>query len=487
MAQRRKLLYVVAVALVSATTAHAQAPVDVGGTFQQIEQAANAWIPAIMQEASFLFYVLALLDFAWGAPQLLREHDFNGLFLSLIKKLLVISFFYAVLINGQTWIPAIVNSFAQLGANASGVSVAQNPSDIMTQGLQIVSDLFTKVSSTSLLTEPGGAITTILAACIVLASYIIITLHYVVTKLEAIIVMSAGYIFLGFGGSRWTSPYFERYISIAVSTGIRLMLIYLMLGVFKTISNNWIATMNGYTADQPITQIFPTLMSMLLFAFASWMIPKMAASIASGTLGSGAADLVGMGAEIGKAAALGAATVAVVAATGGAGAVAGGRWRQLKRQVRWEQRLAPRPPRALPPPWVEWVKRQRKPPARQRRRFRQRKRLVLPVLLRLHRPQRARHLRLLLRLQRHRRLPIIFSPWRGTQATSTSRTMAAVTRHRHNCESRGRNNQCQKQLYPRHLMFAPVRSGTSGSETRSRARTTGVSPRSSRWERHSSV
>ena len=324
MTQRRKLLLVVALAIASASTAHAQAPVDVGGTFQQIEQAANAWIPAIMQEASFLFYVLALLDFAWGAPQLLREHDFNGLFLSLIKKLLVVSFFYGVLINGQVWIPAIVNSFAQLGATAAGVSVAQNPSDIMSQGLQIVSDLFTKVSSTSLLTEPGGAITTILAACIVLASYIIITLHYVVTKLEAIIVMSAGYIFLGFGGSRWTSPYFERYISLAVSTGVRLMLIYLMLGVFKTISNNWIATMNGYTADQPITQIFPTLMSMLLFAFASWMIPKMAASIASGTLGTGAADLVGMGAEIGKAAALGAATVAVVAATGGAGAVAGG-------------------------------------------------------------------------------------------------------------------------------------------------------------------
>jgi hypothetical protein len=102
------------------------------------------------------------------------------------------------------------------------------------------------------------------------------------------------------------------------------MLIYLMLGVFTTISNNWIATMNGYTADLPITQIFPTLMSMLLFAFASWMIPKMAASIASGTLGAGAADLVGMGMEVAKGAALTAATVAVVAATGGAGAAAGG-------------------------------------------------------------------------------------------------------------------------------------------------------------------
>jgi type IV secretion system protein TrbL len=324
MATKRRILSVTAVALASPVTAHAQTTVDVGGTFQQIGQAANAWIPAMMQEAAFLFYVLATLDFAWSAPSFLRESDFTGLFLSLIKKLLVISFFYAVLINGQVWIPAIVNSFAQLGATAAGVPLAQSPSDIMMQGIQIVSDLFTKVSATDLLTQPGGAITTILASCIVLASYIIITLHYVVTKLEAIIVMSAGYIFLGFGGSRWTAPYFERYISLAVNTGVRLMLIYLMLGVFRTVSNNWIATMNGYTADEPITQIFPTLMSMLLFAFASWMIPKMAGSIAAGTLGMGGGDLVGMAAEIGKGVALGAATVAAVAATGGVGAVAGG-------------------------------------------------------------------------------------------------------------------------------------------------------------------
>jgi type IV secretion system protein TrbL len=324
MKRNHKVPIVVAGALALATPVYAQAPSDVGSTFQQIAQAANAWIPAIMHEAAFLFYVLATLDFAWGAPQLLRESDFMGLFLSLVKKLLIISFFYAVLINGQVWIPAIVDSFAQLGANAAGIPMAQSPSDIMAQGIQIVSDLFTKVSGTALFTQPGGAITTILCACIVLVSYIIITLHYVVTKLEAIIVMSAGYIFLGFGGSRWTSPYFERYISFSVSTGVRLMLIYLMLGVFRTISNNWIATMNGYTADQPISQILPTLMSMLLFAFASWMIPKMAGSLASGTLGTGAADLVGLGAEIGKAAALGAASIAIAAASGGAGAVAGG-------------------------------------------------------------------------------------------------------------------------------------------------------------------
>ena len=37
MARRRTILGVAAVALATAATAHAQAPVDVGGTFQQIE------------------------------------------------------------------------------------------------------------------------------------------------------------------------------------------------------------------------------------------------------------------------------------------------------------------------------------------------------------------------------------------------------------------------------------------------------------------
>jgi hypothetical protein len=91
------------------------------------------------------------------------------------------------------------------------------------------------------------------------------------------------------------------------------MLIYLMLGVFKTVSQNWVAAMDSYTPDQPALQIFPTIASMLLFAFASWMIPKMAGSIASGSLGLGGADIVNAGA----AAATGAGAMEAVGAIGG--------------------------------------------------------------------------------------------------------------------------------------------------------------------------
>ena len=105
------------------------------------------------------------------------------------------------------------------------------------------------------------------------------------------------------------------------------MLIYLMLGVFKTVSQNWVAAMDSYTPDQPALQIFPTIASMLLFAFASWMIPKMAGSIASGSLGLGGADIVNAGAAAATGAALAVATVAsggALAAGGAAVAGAGG-------------------------------------------------------------------------------------------------------------------------------------------------------------------
>ena len=324
---KRTTIFVAAALVCSVATAHAQnATSDIGGTFQQVQTAANAWIPAIMAAATRLFYLLAAIDFAWSAPSFLRESDFLGLFLSLIKKLLVISFFYAVLVNGQTWIPAIVNSFITIGTNATGLSAAQSPSDIMAQGIQICSDLFDKVNGANLLTQTGAALTTILMIVMVFASYLIIVLHYIVTKLEAIIVMTAGYIFLGFAGSRWTMPYFERYISLAISTGVRLMLIYLMLGVFKTVSQNWVAAMDSYTPDQPALQIFPTIASMLLFAFASWMIPKMVGSIASGSLGLGGADIVNTGAAAATGAALAVATVASggALAAGGAAAVGAG-------------------------------------------------------------------------------------------------------------------------------------------------------------------
>jgi hypothetical protein len=58
----------------------------------------------------------------------LERHELQGWIAGFLKKLMTISFFYALLINQSTWFPAIINSFVQIGQQAGGVSGYLNPS-----------------------------------------------------------------------------------------------------------------------------------------------------------------------------------------------------------------------------------------------------------------------------------------------------------------------------------------------------------------------
>ena len=49
-------------------------------------------------------------------------------------------------------------------------------------------------------------------------------------------MIGAGVIFLGFGGSRWTAAYVERYIAYAVSVGMKILVLYLLIGAGMTVS-----------------------------------------------------------------------------------------------------------------------------------------------------------------------------------------------------------------------------------------------------------
>jgi type IV secretion system protein TrbL len=281
--------------------------------FKQLQQVTNAWVNPIMNAATDLFWLLATIEFAWAGISYLREHDIGGLFIALVRRILIIGFFAAVLINGHTWIPAIINSFVQIGSNASGLPVQLDPAAMLADGLKIVNQLGNTIQFAGLFTNPGAALMTVAVSLIVMAAYVLIVFHYLVTKLESIILLSAGYVFVGFGGHSSTRPYLERYISLALGTGVRLMVIYLMLGAFHSLSQQWVQDMGGFTAQQSFDTLFPTLCAIVLYALASWKIPKLCGSLASGSLGMGAGDLIGpmvTGAELAATAAVMAATIA---------------------------------------------------------------------------------------------------------------------------------------------------------------------------------
>jgi type IV secretion system protein TrbL len=156
--------------------------------------------------ANKLFGLLAVIDFTWAMIVLfLERHELEGWIAGFLKKLMTISFFYALLINQSTWFPAIINSFVQIGQQAGGVSGYLNPSSILWTGVQISGAILAAClpSATAgataggivgvLVPGAGAALTaaSLIPALVALFCALLIFLAYVVITLTFIMANSA--------------------------------------------------------------------------------------------------------------------------------------------------------------------------------------------------------------------------------------------------------------------------------------------------------
>jgi type IV secretion system protein TrbL len=233
--------------------------------------------------------------------------------------------FYALLLNGRFWIPAIIDSFTQLGQNAAGLG-ALSPSGVFIQGLSLAGALMDGASTSAFFTNPGTSLALAFAALLIVISYTIITINFIVTLVESYIVVSVGFIFLGFGGSRWTAPYTERYIGLAVSIGIKIVLLYCLISAGFDLSLGWLNEAQGIsTSPRPAMTAFDVMGGALIFMMCCWQIPKLFAAVIGGAPALTGGDLVATAAVVGGAAlaAGGAAAAGVSALAAGGSALAG--------------------------------------------------------------------------------------------------------------------------------------------------------------------
>ncbi len=99
-----------------------------------------------MGAAQRLFFLLAGIEVAWSFTLLaIEKADFQALTATIVRKIMWIGIFYAILLYGVTpggggWIPAIIDSFHILGQNASSVGPL-GPSAIVGFGVNMCVDL----------------------------------------------------------------------------------------------------------------------------------------------------------------------------------------------------------------------------------------------------------------------------------------------------------------------------------------------------------
>ena len=276
-----------------------------------------SWLTTAAGYANRLFGILALIEFAWTAAILVLEKtDLQGWTAALIRKMMFIGAFFALLSFGADWIPRIINSFQIIGQNASGLpSLA--PTDVLVRGLNIAGNLLSGAAESGWLGNFGSALALVFAALLAFLAFLGMTVQLVVTLVESYLVVGAGFIFLGFGGSRWTAPYVERYISLAVSTGVKVMVLYLLMGAGMSLTDGWVAAATAVpSGPEPAVDALDIAASSVLLLMICWNAPKFTAGILGGTPAFTGGDAVGTAGALAQGALLAGTAVAGGAALG---------------------------------------------------------------------------------------------------------------------------------------------------------------------------
>ncbi len=321
-------------------------------TIQSVYQTAmHGWFSTLQGIANDLFFSLAAIDITWMAlTWMLTRKTFDEIVPSVLKKVMTLGFFLALLTNAGTWVPDVIDSFVDAGQQA-GAYQTLTPSTILTdavgasvgiltgttppapgQAAPAQQSFFGKVlstveSATSPLGDIEDVLLRIIVAFVVFAALTYIAIELLVLLIESYVVIGAGVLFLGFGGSRWTTKFVDGYLNYAVSLGAKLFVLYLIVGalVFKVLPaiNTMLSSLTtGFSPSTGLAAVGATAVMAML----AKTLPHHAGALLSGASSLSGGHGVDAAKSVGKAAvAVGAVAAApAVLAAGAAGAAGGG-------------------------------------------------------------------------------------------------------------------------------------------------------------------
>lgn len=330
---------------------------------------ASGWMDKIQGYALRLFFSLLAIEITWTAIRwAIDKNSITDLFSSLAFKVISVGFFLFLIEAagpglgtiqnpnnpiGISWPVAIIQSFAQIGQDLGGGGISSQtmtPAIILNKGNDLVTTIMTDVvfgpGSSPNMFNPVGVFNSMLCAAIalivcfiVLLAYVVIAGQLLVTIIEVYVLGSVGIVLLGFAGSRWTIDTSTKYISYIISVGVKLLVLYLVIGLGSELTATYTKLLasfqlsNSNTVTVGIPLLIQILVGSLLFALMTWMIPSKAASLLSGatsmSLGSAITGAIATSAigrafvQSGGGAALSAGRLGAAGIRGGSG-IAGG-------------------------------------------------------------------------------------------------------------------------------------------------------------------
>ena len=281
--------------------------IDGSGIFNDVENKfltqPKTWAGALTNSATWLFFTLGAISLVWtGISLVLRKGDIADFFSEFIRFILFFGFFLWLLRNGIQMGTDLINSFTQLGSQASGAG-AVSPSGLV----QVAFDLWNQSSPSIQSLKWAEKLGAILMLTVTTVFVALIAINFLLLKITAWLYLYAGIFVLGFGGSRWTSDIAIGYFKQLLNISLQLMTMILMIGISKNIITDLVGQIEKMALFDFVVIL---LVSITLFILSN-KVPSMVGSVVGG-IGNGGAGTFGGGA------ALAATGVAAGALTGAA-------------------------------------------------------------------------------------------------------------------------------------------------------------------------
>ncbi|MBL4918605.1 P-type conjugative transfer protein TrbL [Szabonella alba] len=264
---------------------------------------------------------LAALFWAWGA-----DDDILG---RLVKKTIFVGVFAYIISNWNNLARIVFESFAGLGLMASGTGISA--ADLLRPGrvaqigldagrplLDSISDLMGWIAVFENLVQ---ILCLFFAWALVILAFFILAVQLFVTLIEFKLTTLAGFVLIPFGLFGKTAFMAERVLGNVVSSGIKVLVLAVIIGIGSTLFGHFTAAFGGATPtiDDAMAIVLAALSLLGLGIFG----PGIASGLVSGGPQLSAGAAVGTGLAVGGAAvAAGGATM--LAARGGGAALSGG-------------------------------------------------------------------------------------------------------------------------------------------------------------------
>jgi len=211
--------------------------------------------------------------------------------IELIRWLVYLIFFFGFISNYPKIYTLIFTSIQQigdyLGTRASGSPVDITPANIISIGFHITRKIFSINLKFNLLRDLFMILTSLLAAAVVMYCFAAITIELILVQIGSQIIMAGGIFLLAFSGLQWTRDYAERYVHTFFHIGIKMIFIYILVGVGIGLAQNWAQVLDQAPPGHIIDDYIAVMMSTFVYYKLCVKLPDQAVSYLTGRLSMG--------------------------------------------------------------------------------------------------------------------------------------------------------------------------------------------------------